>query len=817
MGKKRLLLAVVFLVGLTGHKQIIAQVEQGQKTEKACQWKFPQVPHQLASYPRPFEGEVLDISPPGFCWWRVHNEKDGKAKPEDARYRLVIIGGSGERCYKSPLLDDPVHVPDRVLPEGKYSWFVEAVGPTGKVLDKWPVRSFTIAPNATAQPWIPAAELLARVPKEHPRLIFLKADLPVIRKTLKTTRKEAFASLKKVADENLSLTPPGEPTYDQLENPVDRTIGYYRAFQKLRRHHQDGMRPLALMYLLTGEKKYGEAAKAILLDAADWDPEGISSVMGGKDEVGIGLALAGPQTYDWLYELLSEEERNKVKKMLIARAEHLLHRLRNHTDYLYRSGSSHEIELIVFLAEFAIVLAEEPQAKVWLDYSLRALLTAFPHFDGRDGGWNEGIPYGLAYNLIFMAPMQSITAACGFDMWQRPYFKKARKFFMYCVSIFGEVVPFGDGEQGGSRLALVLSSMFRFYGNLYQDPTAAWWADSIRDEQGKRSLPLWLNGLILPNTIEPKTPVNLCNDAAFFGVGWAALHSDICNPKKDLMILFKSSPFGSISHSYADQNTFAIMKGSAVLAAPGGGYYPVYGAPFHADYTRRTKSKNGILINGEGQIVRKASANGHLIDFQSTKHLGYVCGDAVNAYEGLFKRFRRHVLMIRPSLICVIDDLEGAQGSQYQWLLHSREKMEIDEKTQTIVSRRKGETMSVTLISPDGFAFDQTDAWPIDPKEGYPNAHKEPPAKQWHFTATTRERSGARRIAAIMYIPERNSQTEAPNIKRLDDDILQISTRFKDDEARIWIDLSVDQVDSKPIIKFSYQPKTGTLESLAIK
>ena len=222
------------------------------------------------------------------------------------------------------------------------------------------------------------------------------------------------------------------------------------------------------------------------------------------------------------------------------------------------------------------------------------------------------------------------------------------------------------------------------------------------------------------------------------------------------MVLFKSSPYGAVSHSYADQNTFAIMKGGTALASPAGAYYPTYGSPFHTKYTRHTMAKNGILINGKGQ-VRKNSANGHLTDFQTTKHLGYVCGDAVNAYEGLVKRFRRHVLMVRPSLVLVIDDLEAPESAEYQWLLHSREEMEIDEKQQKIVSRREDESMTVTLVTPGGFDFDQTNAWPLDPMTGYPNPIRKPPDKQWHLTAQTRNSSAARRIAAIMYIPDKNN------------------------------------------------------------
>ena len=56
--------------------------------------------------------------------------------------------------------------------------------------------------------------------------------------------------------------------------------------------------------------------------------------------------------------------------------------------------------------------------------------------------------------------------------------------------------------------------------------------------------------------------------ALFRGIGWAGLHSALDNPQRDTFFLFKSSPFGSVSHSHADQNSFAIMKGGRALAIP---------------------------------------------------------------------------------------------------------------------------------------------------------------------------------------------------------------------------------------------------------
>jgi hypothetical protein len=256
--------------------------------------------------------------------------------------------------------------------------------------------------------------------------------------------------------------------------------------------------------------------------------------------------------------------------------------------------------------------------------------------------------------------------------------------------------------------------------------------------------------LILPQVVEPRAPEELAPDAVFRGVGWAALHSDLARPEQDLFVAFKSSPFGSVSHSYADQNSFQILAGGRALARPGGTRYPQHGTPFHTRYTQQTMAQNSILVDGRGQINRSGSAGGRIVAFESTPAIGYVCGDATAAYGDRLTRFRRHVLLIRPSLVCIVDDLESPQPAQFQWLLHAPDQLRLDERKQTLVSRRGDAEMEVHLVTPDGFAFAQTDSWPLDPKTGFPTAKKREPTKLWHFTAATRQHAAARRIAAIM-------------------------------------------------------------------
>ncbi|UCH09450.1 MAG: DUF4962 domain-containing protein, partial [Fidelibacterota bacterium] len=725
------------------------------RADGATRIEFPSSRPENGSFNRPSQGEILDISPPGFCWWRA-GEKD------KVLYRLSILRPTGEYVYESPLLRDPVHVPPEVLPPGQYTWIVEAIVDGDRVVATRSPQTFEIAEDPIPLPWISVEKLLDRVPKEHPRLLFPKSELQAIRATLGTTRKDAFTGLKHVADDALDLPLMDEPDFDKYdrvtEYPMRRTA-YRAAYHEFTSRYHRGMTPLALMYLLTGEKRYGEAAKAHLLNLLDWDSDGIASLESSFDEIGLRIDRTIAQAYDWLYDLLTEEERAAVKGMLIVHGNNMLARLRER-DFLNFAAYSHDGRLPGYLVEFSIALAEEPVAREWMEYALQTLMTVFPHWAGKDGGWAEGISYSLSYNDRFITPLQSLYMATGLDLWQRPFFRKFRYFLMYNTAPGGEILPFGDGEQkepGDWQESMV--SILNFHAVRYNDPVLRGWLNSFSlDDSNPDRLDAMLR-LILPDTLIPVPPTELPLDRAFWGIGWAAMHTDLANPAEDLMVLFKSSPYGAVSHSHADQNSFLIMKGGKTLAMPGGIRYPQHGSPFHEEYTQQSIAHNVLLINGKGQINRDETANGELVRFESLPHVGYVAGQARKCYGEPVESYIRHVALIRPSLILVVDDIETKKPVKIDWLMHAREKLILDEEAQQFISPRHDEAMTARLFAVEPLNFSQTDAWPVEPKKDYPMVTAPEPARQWHFTARAKGRKKRWRNAAVMTVGDGDRMT----------------------------------------------------------
>jgi hypothetical protein len=693
--------------------------------------------------PQPDDGAVVEISPPGLVWLPLERA---------ASYRIELRSSRGALLYQGNVGSDPMHLPDQVLPSGAYVWDVVALDALGNECTRRGEQRFTIAAGVPELPYVEPRALLERVPKDHPRLLYTKQDLPSLRATLENTRRRSWTVCRAAAERALAVPPPKYPSYHLVEDRVRSRLACSQYCEDLGRAVDGALVDLSLAYLMTGEHKYAEGAKRILLALADWptddnDVTSVSSRWG--DEPGLSIARCVPRAYDWLYHALGPEERARVQAMCEARAwqayRHL--RIRN---YLTCPGESHSGRLIAYLAEMAIALAGESEgAEEWLDYSLKALTTFYPHWGGADGGWAEGTVYGLWYTRFALPAIEALRQALGLDLWKRPFFRKSRYFFFYCTALRGEMSPFGDGAEtsgpgtdGGSGYAQLLW----YHAHRFDDPYIGWWVTQVGG---------WENSggglsLLFPDAVRVKQPDDLPNSRVFHNVGWAALHSDLSHPDEDTFLLFKSSPFGSASHSHADQNAFCIMKGGQALAIPSGYYWPGAGMPHHSRWTSTTKANNCVLVNGKGQATQDRRARGQIRAFEDRKGWSYVVGDAAAAYMGRVRCFDRHILFLRPGLILLLDILETPQPAQFQWMLHAFERMEVNGQARQVVSRRRGAVLEVWLGASVGLNLSQTDRFDTPCNAGVPEDYTRDLTNHWHVTAETSQRADRVRIGAIM-------------------------------------------------------------------
>ncbi len=739
-------------------------------------------------FPRPADGVISEVNPPAFVWLPV---KDA------GRYRFSMTGMTdpGEQVLTIEKLKQTCFIHNETFESGTYTWTVEAFDDNGHCIAKRRPYELTVPANAVRFPFPDIEKLASDIGPHHPRFIFDRYEIEQVRRTLTTTRKHGWLAVKKMADSSLYLDKPLPPWYGPIEDYRTRRLEYRRYYRYIRKFIDKGMQSLALAWLMTGEQKYADKAKELLFVVVEWDPHGItSSNKIGFDEPGLSLARCMHRVYDWLYGALTEQEREIVRTNLIERARDTWDRVGVNRPFMQNPGSSHDGRLIGYLGEQALVLAGEAadeEVRKWLDFSLKAFWTVFPHWAGSGGGWAEGIGYAAAYNIRATTWIECFMTA-GLDLWRKPFFQKIRNYFLYCARPNDEFWAFGDGAERGPRLnpsrAVILRSLMAHYAQRFDDPACQWWAGQVPLDAGEISNPVI--PLILAKETKGKPPAGRPNAAVFKDVGWVATHSDLSDPENDVFFLFKSSPFGSVSHSHADQNAFYLSVGGRALAIPSGYYGPVYGMPHHADWTRSSKANNTILVNGEGQVVRDFTAAGSITGFIDTERMTFFCGDAAPAYKGALKKFERHVLYIRPGFFVIFDDLEAPGPSTFQWMLHALDEMSINGGTHTIKIQRSGALAEIFLFSSGGpLQLSQTDQFDTPYNAGTDSSYHVHVDNHWHLTAAATEKHTRKRFAAFLHA---GAGALPPVAFEQKDGWQKASLKTQDGVAEIWAQLDAD-------------------------
>jgi hypothetical protein len=692
--------------------------------------------------PAPAEGAKAATNPPSFRWLP---EPGAVSYILQYSARKDFSGGSTVTVEGIKL---NLHHPAKTIKPGKWHWRYRISRADGSASEWSAVRSFTMPKDAVEFILPPVEDVLARIPKGRPRLFLRPEDVEPFRRARLADRKEEWAELQKLIDQQLDKPVMKEPApYPNGKWNVDM----WREYMAQARGMGSRVEHLAFGYLMTGDRKYADAAKAQILEICTWDPQGMSSWK-GNDEVAMPIILSTSRAYDWIYDTLTPEEREKIRDMIRIRAGDVYHMLRG-IPYEAKPFASHQTRVLKFLGQASIsFLGEISEAGEWFEWLMSVFYCIYPPWGGTDGSYHEGPNYWSAYFSWAQQFATALKSATGIDLYQKPFFRNTGYWALYCIPPHGAMTPFGDGTTGKTGVGHKMN-LYRL-SSVYDDPYLRWYVDAIPDKLG----PSMIMYLWRDDSVASKPPTDIPQSRAFPDCGLAAMHSDLAGGKNDVYMLLKSDPYGSWSHNYADQNSLYLQAFGEPLAIPSG-YYPWYGSPHHSQWTWQTKAHNSILVNGEGQVPRRMSSRGRITGSLFSPWFDYACGDATEAYGGRLSKFLRHVLFVRSDYFVIIDELEAKDPSTFRWLLHSWEKMSVGDSQATV---SKGDArLLVRFVEPEKIEISQTDQFTVPPE-------REGLANQWHLTASTTIPARERCFVTVLYPYKSGEEASLPKIERLE-------------------------------------------------
>ena len=666
---------------------------------------------------RPVDGATSAMNPPAFVW---------RPQKGATRYDLQIAPDPSFQKieYEITGLDLYCHCPPRSLAPGTWYWRFRAHhnkrGPSAWSM----VRTFTLTSEATALPMPPRAELLARIPTQHPRLFVRPEDVPRLRELARTRLAPIYRALVRRCDAILKDPPPTDeprkyPPGTTFKSEEWRELWWGNRVYTVR--VLDSAAALGFTWLLDGNERYGQEARRLLMECAKWDPKGATGFI-YNDEAGMPYAYLFARTYTFIHPLLSEEERRICREVMRVRGAEMYGRL--HPQHIWAPYNSHANRAWHKMGEVGIAfLGEIPEAEDWVWYAMNVFYCAYPVWCDEDGGWHEGVAYWRSYMSRFTWWADVMKAAMGIDAYIKPYFSQVGYYPMY-------LQPPGTRGGGFGDLANTLDSsgnlgLMQIFAAQSGNPYWQWYVEAHGRPAPRADYIEFVRGATPAVKAEPPTP--LPTSRCFRGVGQAYLNTTLLNAKDNVQVLFKSSPFGTQSHGYDANNAFMLYVGGEPLLLSSG-HRDIYGSAHHKQWMWSTRSVNSITVNGKGQVEHSAESTGRIVDFVTTPAFDLVSGEAGAAYGRELRRFTRTILFAKPDVVVIHDRLVAREPSHFEYWLHAPTEMKLEGQRATVVKNEVA--CDIALLEPRGLEITQTDQFDPPPRERVK-------LRQFHLTART--------------------------------------------------------------------------------
>jgi hypothetical protein len=671
---------------------------------------------------RPPDGSRVSVNPPSLTW--VH-DRDAIG---------YIIQWATKPDFSNAVTVETrwcVYTHHEPLKPGTYFWRYRVVRKDGSTSEWSRTRRFAVPADAVIFPKPTMDELKRRIPKEHPRLFFRPEEIPKLRQWVKGEGQRVFEPLLREAEKLLKSEPTPEPSVKgSIRDPQTRKYWWPNREQTLKACME--AETLALAYLLTGEKRFGEAARKWILHLASWDPDGPTN-FALNCEAAKPMLHRLPRAYDWAYDTLTEAEREKVRQVMRRRALDAWRsgEVREGNGHLNEPYNSHGNRTWHKLAECAIAFfGEIPEAEIWLDYAVNKFFAAYPVWSDDDGGWHEGLSYWAGYMSKFVWWAEVAEKALGIDSFRKPFFANVGNYALYTAPPGSPDMGFGDLSHSRPSSGW---SFVPYFAAKTQNPYLAWWAEQWGMKLTTNDPVIRLvYGRLKP--MKPKPPTDLSTSKVFRGIGVAILNTTLLNSSDNVQIRFKSSPFGRQSHGHDPHNSFTLNAyGDALLVNCV--YRDWHGSPFHTQWCWSTKAHNALLVNGEGQKPHSPDPFGKIIAWEFKGSVDYVAGDATEAYEGRLKRFVRHIVFVKPDVIVIADEVIASNPSTFQWMLHALKEFAVDEPSQMLTLQRERAGLFVHYIAPEPLRFKQWSSYEPSPDIDFMGGRTFP--IQWHVEAST--------------------------------------------------------------------------------
>ncbi|MHB8523338.1 MAG: DUF4962 domain-containing protein [Limisphaerales bacterium] len=584
----------------------------------------------------------------------------------------------------------------------------------------------------------PPNDILARLKKEHPRLLASAAEFAQLKQRVAADPQlKAWHATLRTRAERLLTEPPS-----RYEIPDGLRL------LATSRRVVDRVYVLALLYRLDGDRRYAERAWQELDAAAkfpDWNPRHFLDTAEMTHAFAIG--------YDWLYDFWTPEQRAALRTAMVEKGIKLANEVeRKHT---WWAAARHNWNQVCNggIGMGALAIADEaPEAAgEFLHAALRSLQLPMAEF-APDGAWAEGPGYwnyATSYNVVILAALETALGT-DFGLSQMPGFAEAGMFPIYATSPLGRTFNYADAHDGPIRAP----QMF-WLARQFHRPVYAAYERSLASPQAQ-DLTWYEPGTTAASLTE------LPLDKYFRHADVVTLRSAWEN-RDALFVGFKAGD-NKANHSHLDLGTFALdalgVRWAGDLGSDDYNLPGYFGKQRWTYYRLRTEGHNTLVINpGEGPD-QNPSAAGRMIRFESKPQRAFAIADLTPAYALSAEKVQRGIALLDRKAVLVQDEIKASKLADVWWFLHTATAIQVDPSKTTAVLTQGNARLRATILAPSDAGFVTMDAEPL--------ASSPHPQRQ-------AQNAGVRKLAvhvigatdlrlAILLVPLR--ENEAPPVRR---------------------------------------------------
>lgn len=568
-----------------------------------------------------------------------------------------------------------------------------------------------------------SGDVLASIAGERPRLMATRAAIARTQALLRRSRvaQSWHREVTEQADLIVSL-PPLTPSWNH--NPEETGAAPLPSVRPPR--SADGpaapldiarlfclrIQTLGIIWLLTGGAEYRDRAKAELLAVCafpDWE--------GDKFLVTAETAFGAAIGYDWLYDILTDAERQTIARAIVDKAilPGLEQFAKPSPPYWTRTAMNWNVVCNGALIVAALsVLEQDARAAQLFSLCRDSLRTGFSEYHP-DGGWVEGPGYWHYATQYAIYLLDSLSTALGTDLGldALPGLSKTGFFRLHAAGPSGKLFNFADSEERHS------GGYWLFWlARRYRHPVDAWIEQHV--EKVHPMDLLWLDET-------RRNPRRLQTAKRFRAAGAVMLRGSWRDPRTTYLGI-KAGTNNACEHGHYDLGSFVLDSDGirwAMDLGPDDYSLPGYFTPAMRSryYRTSTIGHNTIVINGECQ---PPTARATIIRQRLTGKNPFIVLDISPAYPGTLSALRGFALIEGRHVLIADEVVPKGCVPTLDWQMHTATQASLCGATATLADRARGETtepsrLYLRIIEPKAVTWTLKSAAPPGPDRQNPN------------------------------------------------------------------------------------------------